>query len=160
VFSSSIHPNSLIAATGSHSGSRVWNLTTGQTLASFEEGCFFISFHGQYLIRDTSNGSISFTELLFDDQFTSTTSIKEDTKIFSNGNRMKGTAIVCSREKLLTCSEDGNLRIFDINTEECLYSFHHHQAQGYNYMALHPNETSILASNDNFMTFILRTRLY
>ena len=159
VFSSSIHPNSFIAATGSHSGARIWNLTTGQTLASFEEGCFFISFHGQYLLRDADKGYITFTELLFDDQFLSTTSVKEDAKIFPNGNGMKGMAIVCSRDKLLTCSPDGNLRIFDINTEECMYRFHHHQAQGYNFIALNPKETIILASNANFMTFILRTGL-
>ena len=44
IFSGDIHRDSVTAVTSGHSGTRVWNMETGETLHQLDRGCFFTRF--------------------------------------------------------------------------------------------------------------------
>ena len=58
--------------------------------------------------------------------------------------------------QLLTCSDDGTLRVFDIETAECMYTFANDRAVQFSCVAVSSSEELILAANKNGMLYLLK----
>ena len=78
-----------------------------------------------------------------------------------NGHKDKPTEVVFvqqdDRMLLMTSSKDGTIRVFDFETEECLYVFFNHRAQQMGCMALHHSQKFVVAGNKNCLLYLLKT---
>merc|ERR1719285_1225387 len=158
VFSAAIHYDNIHAVTGSHSGARIWNMTTGATV--FQGG--FCKRLGTLLFDSGRGGSVAMVELEQKlgegaEGVKGPANHPKEVKRYNNHTgSVTGFKFIHGETRLVTCSEDGTIRVFDVDSEKCLYSFFHHQAQQYKSIDIHPDGQILVASNRNGKTYILK----
>ena len=57
----------------------------------------------------------------------------------------------------MTSSDDGTIRVFDLKSGHCLYTFFNHRAQNMTCMAMHPQMNFVVAGNNNSLLYLLKT---
>lgn len=158
LFSCDIHPDNKLAVTGGHAGAHVWEMTSGNTLHHIESGCF----HVEFVVRGTTGVNVLYTannQCLIRD-------FERDEDISTFKGHTDGVVkaqFLNDGHHLLTASEDGTLRMFEVATGECVYAFVNHRAQQFTALAVQPQAGGgggggmVVAGNNNQMLYVLRT---
>ena len=56
---------------------------------------------------------------------------------------------------VITGSSDGSLRLFDLETGNCLYAFFNHRSENFNAVAVNSTGDMVLGANSNGMLYTL-----
>jgi len=150
LFSCAINNDGLLGCISGHSGTRVFDLENGDVKYSFNRGCHFVKFHSKSDHILYSNESSFYT-------YDPTTG--QDVKCYKGCEGADGkTAVFLHDEShIMALFSDGSLRMYDVESEENVYGFLNHRAQGYTSLAVHKSEKIFLAANENSMVYILKT---
>ena len=155
VFSSAFHQDGIRAYVAGHSGGLCWNVETGEILFRSDCGCFSVLFVGDFLVYD-SGDALKMNELN-----QSCTGLEEDsTEFLGHSERVVDQCVTPDGTHLITCSGDATVRVFELQSAKCVYSFFNHRAQQYRSVAVHPKGNLVLAANRNSMVYFLEPHAY
>ena len=67
----------------------------------------------------------------------------------------KHAVLIKNEREILSCSEDGTVRIFDMQSGDCVYGFFNHRSQDFKHVAVNTKGDRVIAANTNGMLYIL-----
>jgi WD40 repeat protein len=121
-------------------------LNTLERKYSIESGCFFVKFKSDNKLLYESDDGLS----LYDSE-----KDEEISRYVGHYCTVNHACFLNDDKLIMSAGSEGTLRLYDTSTSKNLYTFFSHQAQGFNYIDVHPNEKMIIAADDSKTLYIL-----
>ncbi|XP_063691864.1 uncharacterized protein LOC134824088 isoform X1 [Bolinopsis microptera] len=152
MFACDTHSDNMRGVVSGHNGTHVFTLTTCEVLFSIPRGCWWVCFME---LSDRLAYSAGDSVYVCDVE-----SGEDVLKLEGHKEDVNGGALVRGETEIYTSSADGTIKLFDLEKEECIYTFFNHRARQYTKVGASPCGEKVAVGNENGMLYVLKSGNY